>query len=631
MGFYVGDEDGVKRIFVPYFFRMRRFLFLAFGLFSLTSGAQKDYWQQEVDYKMEIDFDDVNHKYKGTQYLTYKNNSPDVITKVYYHLYFNAFQPGSMMDVRSRTIEDPDPRVADRIAELKPSEIGYLRVLSLLQKGTSLKFKESGTILEVDLDKPLKPGKKTEFFMEFEGQVPQQIRRSGRENKEGVAYSMSQWYPKLSEYDHMGWHPDPYIGREFHGVWGDFDVKITIDSAYTLGGTGVLQNPQEIGHGYEDESKKLKKPDGKRLTWHFKADNVHDFVWAADKDYVHDKQLLSDGTIVHYLYQDSDDLKKNWSKLPPLVEQMFAYANENFGPYPYPQYSIIQGGDGGMEYAMATLITGKRKFSSLVGVTVHELMHSWYQMVLATNEGLYPWMDEGFTSFASSKVMSHLFNPDEDTRRARYYDSYIALANSGKEEPMSTMADHYQTNYAYGAASYSKGAVFIAQLGYIIGQENLEKGLKRYFEEWSFKHPTPDDFIRVMEKVSGMELKWYLSYMLNTTEVIDYAITEVNEKEGKTEIVLSRLGNFPMPIDVYVTYKGGNGNMINIPLRMMRASKPSPDGVDFTVAEDWPWTHPNYSLVLPVNKTEISRIEIDSTRRLADVNEENNSINLEEN
>ena len=608
---------------------MRNFLAII-GLFVFTHGISQDtYWQQRVEYEMEIDFDDSLHQYDGFQKLTYYNNSPDTLFSAYFHLYFNAFQPGSMMDVRSRTIEDPDPRVGDRIAKLEESEIGFMRVQSLRQNGDEVEIQEVGTILEVDLAEPILPGKKAKFEMEFKGQVPVQIRRSGRDNREGIAYSMSQWYPKICEYDAMGWHPDPYIGREFHGVWGDFDVKITMDSSYTIGATGVLENADEIGHGYLDRGDKLKRPEGDRLTWHFTAEKVHDFVWAADDEYAHTKTTLPSGTVIHFLFKDTEDLRTNWGKLPEYVEQVFDYANERFGQYPYPQYSVIQGGDGGMEYAMATLITGQRKFSSLVGVTVHEIMHSWYQMLLATNEGMYPWMDEGFTTFASSKVMSHLFNPEEDTRRGRYYDSYISLAKSGKEEPMAKMADHYNTNYAYGAASYSKGAVFIGQLGYILGQENLDKGMLRYFQEWSFKHPTPNDFIHVLEKVSGMELKWYLNYMLNTTEVIDYGISTIKGMEGKTEIELERIGLFPMPIDLYITYRDGSSEMINIPLRMMRGHKPSPDGVEFTVAEDWPWTHPAYSLTIDADPQDIEKIEIDPTRRMADVDPANNVVNFD--
>ena len=206
--------------------------------------SQKGYWQQHVDYTMNIDMDVNTNRFTGEQELVYKNNSPDTLIKVFYHLYYNAFQPGSMMDARSRTIQDPDPRVKDRIFHLNEDEQGYQKVNSLTQNGQAVKYVMEGTILEVTLDKPILPGKTATFNMAFEAQVPKQIRRTGRDNHEGIRYSMTQWYPKMAEYDKDGWHSNPYIGREFHGVWGDFDVKITIDKTYILGGTGYVQNPQ---------------------------------------------------------------------------------------------------------------------------------------------------------------------------------------------------------------------------------------------------------------------------------------------------------------------------------------------------------------------------------------------------
>ncbi len=167
---------------------------------------------------MEVRLDVKTHKVAGTQKLTYYNNSKDTLRRVYYHLYFNAFQPGSMMDVRSRNIPDPDRRVGDRISKLKADEIGYQHVQSLKQDGKDLTYKIDGTILEVTLAKPILPGTKTVFDMKYESQVPLQVRRSGRNNKEGIAYSMTQWYPKMAEYDHQGWHAYPYVAREFHGV-----------------------------------------------------------------------------------------------------------------------------------------------------------------------------------------------------------------------------------------------------------------------------------------------------------------------------------------------------------------------------------------------------------------------------
>jgi hypothetical protein len=211
---------------------MPKIFVILFFLSSITlqSIAQAGYWQQEAAYKMEVELDVENNQLNGKQLLLYTNHSPDTLHRVFYHLYFNAFQPNSMMDVRSRTIADPDRRVGSRIAQLSEEESGYQKVLKLEQDGKKLQYFISGTILEVELAQPILPGESTTFEMDFEAQVPIQIRRSGRDNKEGIRYSMTQWYPKMVEYDKEGWHANPYVGREFHGVWGSFDVKITIAS-----------------------------------------------------------------------------------------------------------------------------------------------------------------------------------------------------------------------------------------------------------------------------------------------------------------------------------------------------------------------------------------------------------------
>src|SRR5690606_17033293 len=204
---------------------------------AVSSFAQNNttYWQQKADYKMDIQMDVNNFQYKGKQELKYSNNSPDTLNKVYYHLYFNAFQPGSEMDVRSRTIIDPDSRVADRISKLSPSEIGYIKPTLFTQDGKAVDYKIVGTVMQVLLNKSILPGESTVFKMEWNAQVPLQIRRSGRDSSEGVALTMTQWYPKIAEYDFEGWHADPYIAREFYSVWGNYDVTITLDAAYTVG------------------------------------------------------------------------------------------------------------------------------------------------------------------------------------------------------------------------------------------------------------------------------------------------------------------------------------------------------------------------------------------------------------
>lgn len=607
---------------------MNKLIFLVVLTTTLTKvAAQQCYWQQAVKYQMDIRVDAANNQYQGQQRLNYTNNSPDTLYRVFYHLYFNAFQPGSMMDHRNRVLSDSDPRVGQRITNLQPDEIGYIKVTSLTQDNRPVEYAEVGTILEVELAQPILPGGSTEFVMSWDAQVPIQVRRSGRDSKEGIRLSMAQWYPKLAEYDIEGWHANPYVGREFHGVWGDFDVRITIDRDYVVGATGYLQNPEEIGYGYGPEPARRKK----MITYHFVAPNVHDFVWGADPDYTHTRQKREDGTVMHFFYQENERTKENWENLPAVMDAAFAYINANYGQYAYDQYSFIQGGDGGMEYPMATLITGERNFTSLVGVSVHELMHSWYQMMLATNEALYPWMDEGFTSWASSEVMNHLraegLIPGDVVAfpHLRSYTSLRGFRASGLQEPLSTHADHYNTNAAYGVASYVNGAVYLEQLRYVIGERAFRRTLKRYFNEWVGKHPTDRDFKRIAERVSGLELDWYNEYFVYTTKLPDYGIGEVTGTGDSTSITLLRQAEMPMPQEVKVTLTDGSERWYYIPMVIMRGAKPQPAyAPNWTQLPDWPWTREDYTFSIPVSQDEIKSVEIDPTKRMYDENPDDN-------
>lgn len=606
------------------FFAMRKLVNLLFLFITLISFAQSGYWQQEVDYKMDINFDVKTHRFTGDQTLVYTNNSPDTLYRAFWHLYFNAFQPNSMMDVRNLTIKDPSSKIGTKISELKLEEMGYHNINSLTQDGENLHHKVAGTVLEVDLNKPLLPGTSTTFTMTFDAQVPIQIRRSGRHNSEGVDYSMAQWFPKLAEYDETGWHLHPYIGREFYAPWGRYAVNITLDKQFMIGATGVLQNPNEIGKGYEDEGVKVKKTKGETLTWKFTADNVHDFVWAADPDYTHTTRIMEDGLVLHFFFIDSKDTK-NWEVLPEMTEKAFNYIEKNFGEYPFPQYSVIQGGDGGMEYPMATLITGHRNLKSLVGVTVHEVIHSWYQGLLATNESYFAWMDEGFTTYATAETMATLFiNDNNPQTQAGNYNGYIGgasyVGDDFKEEPLSTHADHFLSNKSYGFAAYTKGAVVLGQLRYIIGMEYFASGLRRYFNQWKFKHPSMNDFVRVMEKESGLELDWYFEYMVNTTHTIDYSVDGISEENGKTIIKLKKNEVMPMPIDLTITKIDDTKVRYYIPLVIMRGEKPT----DATLLPDWAWTHPEYEIELGISMADIQKIEIDEAGLMADVYRANN-------
>jgi len=637
------------------------FLFLIALFLILIAQAQPGRWQQKVKYDMNINMDVNTNKFTGKQKLEYTNNSPDKLNRLFYHLYFNAFQPNSSMDVRSRELgkaiingsPDWDTRVKDRILKLKEDEIGYQEIISIKMNGIPQPFKYHETILEVKLTKPILPNSKVILDMDFEAQVPMQVRRSGRDNPAtGVRYSMSQWYPKLCEYDNDGWHPNQYVAREFYGVWGDFDVTINIEKNYKLGATGLLVNASEIGWGYDKAGTALKPTTKDKRSWHFVGNNIHDFVWAADPEYKHISRSINNGPVIHVIYNDKPGDVKNdsaWIKVADAAVKVLPFIEKKFGKYPYPQYSFIHGGDGGMEYPMATLIS-----SPSLGTAIHEWMHSWYQMIMGTNESLYAWMDEGFTSFAENLVTQ--FNtgrPDisiyedalkkrPDNENLRYlvenvlpqahsgaYNSYFSLVQSGLEEPLTTHADYFNTNAAYGSAAYSKGEVFMEQLGYIIGADARDKILLEYYRQWRFKHPNVNDFMKVAEDVSGIQLDWYQMYFVNSTKTIDYGIDSLWEENGLSKIRLKRTGYMPMPIDLRLTFKDGTTQMHYIPLNLMYGEKLAEHTNEKRIVyEPWRWTHPTYVIEFKNKLIDLKRVEVDPSKRMADVNRKNNVIEL---
>lgn len=588
---------------------MLRYLLFFFVFSSINGLAQSGYWQQHVHYDMTIDFDASNHQFSGVQKLAYTNNSPDTLNRVYYHLYFNAFQPASAMDVRSRSIADPDPRIGARIAELKPNEQGFHKIESLKQDGKLLQYHIDGTLLIVELNKPILPHASTHFEMTFNSQVPIQIRRSGRNNSEGIDYTMTQWYPKMAEYDKDGWHTDPYVAREFHGVFGTFEVTLDIDEKYIVAGTGTFDSPEKANAG--------------RNRWYSKAENVHDFAWAADPDFVHTTRQVKHGPMLHFYHVNDTSINENWEKLEPKTVQLFEIMNAQFGVYPYSRFSVIQAGDGGMEYPMCTMISGTGSIGGLVSVTVHEAIHNWYYGVLASNELKYPWMDEGFTTYAQNIVLDSIFDRKAENPHHRSFSSYINFVTRSEEQPLTTHADHYLSNSAYGVASYSKGCVFLAQLRYIVGTKAFDQAMIRYFNVWKFKHPTPQDFKRIMESISGLQLDWYFDGWINSKHQIDYGIRTLTSIENKTSVIIERIGELEMPLEVEVETDKGI-RVIYIPLTSMRGEKDFHGKKNIGVKEPWTWPFEYYELLLDLPIHRITSISLGSNLKFADVNPDNN-------
>jgi hypothetical protein len=540
-----------------------------------------------------------------------------------------------MMDVVSRNTEnlvlgrsngtdvtDFDRRFKKRIVDLSPDEQGYCNVIKFIFNGKSQQTKLYETILEVTLDKKILPGSTVVFNTEFECQVPKLTRRSGRDSPEGIRYSLGQWYPKIAEYDYLGWHADQYIRGEFYGVWGDYAVNITLDKKYKLGATGELQNVADIGWGYDKEGSPLKNSTGNLRTWKFLAKNVHDFVWAADPDYKHITRKTTNGPLLHFIYKEDKNIDEYWQATADSCAMIYPFMAKTFGAYTYPVYSFLHGGGGGTEYPMATLV---RNYS--FETAVHEWCHSWYQMMLGSNENLYGWLDEGFTNYAEARVLAWLRGKDFFAN-ADEYRLYFNLVKSPYDEPMSTPANQFNTNYAYNYDSYYKGSVFLRQLGYIVGEKIMDKILLEYYRVWRFKHPNPDDFIRVAEKASGLQLQWYKAYMVNSVKTVDYRIDSLWDENGKTKVRIRRTGQMPMPIDLQITFKDGSKELHYIPLDLMYGEKPAEDSIARKTYPAWRWTHDTYVIEGSRRLIDISIVEIDPTLRLADIERRNNRLKL---
>ncbi len=600
---------------------------------TLITGQQGPYYQQFAKYAMDIDVDAANFTYNGRQTITYTNNSPDELKEVYFHLYWNAFKPGSMMDQRTQSLgKNGDSRLqkggVSTLASIPKNEEGAQNIHWIRQNGKNLKFEVQETIMKVTLDTPVKPNSTTVFTMEWDAVIPMQIRRAGRNNREGIDMTMTQWYPKLAEYDYDGWATFDYIGREFHAPFADFDVNIKIDRDYVIGAGGTLLNPTEV-KGYSP-SASVKAGADNKATWRWNAKNMLDFAWAADRDYTVETFTVLDGPKIYYVYQKSEKTKL-WEDSKPYVEKFFQLMNSSVGRYTYPSYSFVQGGDGGMEYGMVTMMLGEaRTLEDLVGLMVHEGGHSWNQQILAYNESVRPWMDEGFTSYYDSRIMHQLFPPEkpEPNPFLGSLNNYRNFVKRGIEEPAVWLGDHHENGTAYSFATYVKGELFLVQLGYIMGEDKLNAVMKEFYNKWKLKHPTDRDFMHIAQKVSGMDLKWFQHYWINTTKTIDYAVKEVKHDGNSTTVTLENKGGVPMPIDFSVLTKDNKVVNYQIPLNMTHTWKSKDIYGSFTTLRYWPWTQKEYTFTVPYSKAQIAALGIDFSQRLADINPEDNFVEV---
>ena len=587
---------------------MRNILLVNFIALSLFTLSQNGYWQQKVEYIIQAQLNDTDAKLSGNEKVVYTNNSPDAINEIYFHLYWNSFSKGShafeKMGVDAKT--------------LKYSDYGSIAISEVKVNGQAVEMKVFESIGQIKLLKPLAAGEKIEITLNFNSVVPKTLNRCGKNNTAGTDFTFTQWYPKICRYDKQGWHTDPYLGREFAGTFGTFDVNISCDASFTVAGTGTPKNKEYTQDGW-------KSADGtavqnELVNWEFHAENVHDFAWAADKEWSYQKKTI-DGIDFQFFYGDYN--KDDWDYLIDNWASAYAICKEEFGVYPYPQFSFIQGGEGYMEYPMCTMLEESR--FDFFNTACHEFMHNYFYGIYGSDENLHHWMDEGVTCYAEARI-SNISNSEIYPARDAF-SSYSWMRMITTEEPVATAANHFVEDYAYYNAAYYKGQLFPEMIRYMIGDNKMKEGFAKYYEQWKFKHPEPNDFVKVFEDVSGMELTWFQNYWLNTTHTIDLTIGDVIKRSGGIDLTIERTG-VPVPVELEVLLKDGSKKYFYIPLDLTNNAK-----TDFSnetaVLPHWSSAASEHEVFIPVKYKEIESITIDPNQILPDINEEGNIKSFE--
>jgi Peptidase family M1 domain len=585
---------------------------------------------------MNVSMNDDDFTFKGTSRVEFTNNTPDTLRQIFFHAHFNAFQPNSLTAKRVAAI-GPNRLKPETFANLKPNEIGKLEILPGTANGAAFTTQRVGTIVRLDLAKPLLPQERIALEFAFEGQVPVQIRRSGRNNAQGVRYSMAQWFPKLCQYDAHGWQNNQFVLREFYGVWGKYDVKITLPAKYVVGASGDLQNPQECGFGYVSKGDTTvlpkvdaEKPQGVKM-WHFVAFPVHDFAWVADADYIHRvvkmpaSSPISPGMTFHILSKPKFDAV--WKNATDWLPRVFRFVGEKYLPYPYQQFTCAQAGDGGMEYPNLVMIRSS-DFVETLGTIAHEATHQWFYGMAANNETKHAWMDEGITDYLTDRIMAEEFATDEQVKTTWLENALIprrkdALESNraflrvhalGYDEPLSIPHDRFNED-ATAVMVYRKGSAWLRQFEYSFGKDKVDELLRKYQTVWRFRHPYPPDFEKLASEVFGQRMDEVFDTALRGTELPDYTLQSLRSEpiingNFRNTVQLTKRERAHVPLRLFATDIRGETRALSIPSDMLNA----PNG-DTTRLAPWFWAAPDYTAEF-LTPHEIMHVHLDTAGML---------------
>ncbi|PEN14652.1 peptidase [Longibacter salinarum] len=592
-----------------------------------------EYWQNEADYVIDVTLDPETNRVSGRETITYTNNSPHDLTHLWVHLEQNLFDP----DSRGARLTPPDARFSGAF-ENGGYELSNIQV----NRGSDSRdatYRVDGTRMRISLDEPLEAnGGTLKLSMDFSFIQPKYgADRHGRLDVEkGTVYEFAQWYPRMAVYDDVnGWNTLPYLGQgEFYLEYGDFDVSITVPHDYVVTASGELQNAEDVLTSTQrdrlDEARSsdetvhiiteseagsdATRPDGSgEMTWQYRAENVRDVAWAASDAFIWDaaRAKTGDGDILAMSLYPREGIgtegNPGWERSTEYVKHSIEHYSEKWESYPYPVAINVAGIVGGMEYPQIMFCSVDARGRGLFGVTDHEFGHTWFPMIVGSDERRHVWMDEGINSFLNVYSTIEFYDSDIQTQMQRLTRVFTAsMKGIGGQQPSATHADHMRRN-ALGFLAYRKPATGLLLLReWIIGPDAFDAAFKTYIDRWAYKHPQPSDFFRTLENETGVDLDYFVRSWFYETDVLDFGVTDVTvQSNDETFVRVENSGELMMPMPVQVTFEDGTTEDHRIPAEAFVT------GDVHTIAVD--------------STSPVTKVVIDAQQILPDIDHSNNT------
>ncbi len=519
---------------------MKQFTTLFFLFHLINFSFSQDYFQQDVDYKIEVSLDPSKYTYEATANISYTNNSPDKLSEIYFHVWANSYSSKNSEFAKQQLKMNQK-----KFHFHKEEEGGGYTNLAFSTKDKNLEFiyhEDNPDIVLVQLDKPVAQGQTIEIKSNFSVKVPVFFSRMGRQDG---YYQITQWFPKPAVYDTEGWHQMPYLDLgEFFSEFGKYDVTITVPNNYQVAATGKATT--------------VSYPNDNNTSYQYMAENVHDFAWCAYHDFKieEDQVTLPNGQTVNLFVYQVDDYD-TWDESMKFLKNAILFYSKEVGDYPYPQATVVQspgGTGGGMEYPMLTTIDTENTVQAVDHVIAHEVGHNWFYGILASNERVNAWMDEGINSFYDHKyndqyykkgtyddMLPKFFQGDGDATILE--SALVWQCKRGRNQACSTHCSKFNS-INYGFSAYEYPAWSLKYLEHYLGKDVMSKCIKTYFDKWKFKHPKPQDVEDIFESTSGKNLDWFFKDVINSDGFIDHSLSSISDDQ----VVIKNKGQIAIPV-----------------------------------------------------------------------------------